>query len=175
MVRQTSSTGETILHYIDEVDHLDEVRPSSVAKNTLADLRISFAFSNSAICFFNRLISACAFRSRPGRNTGVDIGPLLPQPQRLRIDSEPPSDMASRSEIRRMIGARFGEHPQRTLTKFGRVRVSHSSILQKDKTERNPGRFRDPSSGDAGKSSESSLPRRLNSSTSPTSAYADLR
>ena len=39
MVRQTSSTGETILHYIDEVDHLDEVRPSSVVKNTLADLK----------------------------------------------------------------------------------------------------------------------------------------
>ncbi len=46
------------------------------------------------------------------------------------------------SEFGRVIGACFGEHPQRTLTKLGRVRVSHSSILQKDQTERNPGRFR---------------------------------
>jgi len=53
MVRQTSSTGEPVLHHIDEADHLDEVRPSSVAKNTLADRRISSASPNSAICFFN--------------------------------------------------------------------------------------------------------------------------
>jgi|GEM_PF-6219554 len=66
MVRQTSSTGEAILHHIDEGDHLDEGRPSSVAKNTLADRRISFAFSNSTICFFNRLISACASDVVPG-------------------------------------------------------------------------------------------------------------
>ncbi|RQP12816.1 MAG: hypothetical protein EAS51_01650 [Microbacteriaceae bacterium] len=57
---------ETITHLVDERDHLDEGRPSSVAKNTLADRRISFAFSNSAICFFKRLISACASLEVPG-------------------------------------------------------------------------------------------------------------
>jgi len=38
-----------------------------------------------------------------------------------------------------MIVAGHGKHPQRTLTKLSRIRVSHSSIPQKDKTERNPG------------------------------------
>ncbi len=37
---------ETRLHLIDEADHLDEGRPSSVAKDTLTDRRISFAFSS---------------------------------------------------------------------------------------------------------------------------------
>ena len=66
MVRQTSSTGEAILHHIDEGDPLDEGRPSLVAKNTLADRRISFAFSNSTICFLGRLISSCASDVVPG-------------------------------------------------------------------------------------------------------------
>src|SRR5664279_1668648 len=57
---------KTILHHIDEGDHLDEGRPSPVAKNTLADRSISFAFSSSAICFFNRLISICAPDDVPG-------------------------------------------------------------------------------------------------------------
>jgi len=35
-------------------------RPSSVAKNTLAERRISLTFSNSAIYFFSRLMSSCA-------------------------------------------------------------------------------------------------------------------
>ncbi|GGF47180.1 hypothetical protein GCM10010922_23730 [Microbacterium sorbitolivorans] len=46
---------ETTTHLVDERDHLYEGRPSSVANNMLADRRISFAFSNSAICFFNRI------------------------------------------------------------------------------------------------------------------------
>ena len=66
MVRQTSSTGEAIFHHIDEADHLDEGRPSSVAKNTLTERKISFVFSNSEIYFFNRLISACASDVAPG-------------------------------------------------------------------------------------------------------------
>ena len=57
---------EAILHHIEEADHLDERRPSSVAKNTLADRRISFAFSNSTICFFNRLTFICATDGVPG-------------------------------------------------------------------------------------------------------------
>ncbi|MCK9917007.1 MULTISPECIES: hypothetical protein [Microbacterium] len=57
---------ETTTHPVNERDHLDERRPSSVAKNTLADRRISFALSNSAIYFFNRLISAWASLEVPG-------------------------------------------------------------------------------------------------------------
>jgi hypothetical protein len=49
--------------------------------------------------------------------------------------------MAGRGEIRQVIRTSLREHPQRTLTKIGWVGVSHSSILQKDQTERNPGRF----------------------------------
>ncbi|GAB33127.1 hypothetical protein [Gordonia otitidis] len=47
---------ETTTHLVDERDHLYEGRPSSVAKNMLTDRRISFAFSNSTICFFNRIL-----------------------------------------------------------------------------------------------------------------------
>jgi hypothetical protein len=57
---------ETSLHLIDEGNHLDEGRPSSVAKNTLAERRISFDFSNSTICIFSRLISSCASDDVPG-------------------------------------------------------------------------------------------------------------
>jgi hypothetical protein len=40
------------------VGHID--LEAHVAKNTLADRRISFVLSNSKICFFKRLSSACA-------------------------------------------------------------------------------------------------------------------
>ncbi|MFM9917921.1 hypothetical protein, partial [Lacisediminihabitans sp. H27-G8] len=42
---------------------------------------------------------------------------------------------------RQVIGSSLGKHPQRTLTKLRRIRVSHSSILQKERAERYPGRF----------------------------------
>lgn len=49
---------ETISTLIDEADHLDEGRPSSVAKNTDASRSTWFAFSSSAMRFFNCLTSA---------------------------------------------------------------------------------------------------------------------
>ena len=57
---------ETNLHLIDEGAHLDEGRPSSVAKNTLAEPTMSFASSNSTICFLNRVISSCSSDDAPG-------------------------------------------------------------------------------------------------------------
>lgn len=53
-------------HHVDEGDRFDEVRPSSVGKNTLADRGIPLAFSSSAICFLNRLIFTCASQVMPG-------------------------------------------------------------------------------------------------------------
>src|SRR5690606_8899563 len=57
---------ETIPVFIDEPDHLGQGRSSSFAKNTLAALRISFAFRNSETSFCSRLISAAASVVNPG-------------------------------------------------------------------------------------------------------------
>jgi hypothetical protein len=57
---------ETIPVLVDEPDHLGQGRSSSFAKNTLAALRISFAFRSSETSFCSRLISAAASVVSPG-------------------------------------------------------------------------------------------------------------
>jgi hypothetical protein len=125
-LRYTHSAGDeldpkAIPHHVDEDDHFDRVRPSSVANNTLADQRISFAFSSSVICFFNRLIFTGALWGRSWPSAGHDLGTLAPHPQRFRIDPEPTADMASGSKMGWVIGSCFGRHPQRTRMKIGRA------------------------------------------------------
>ncbi len=57
---------ETIPVQVNEPGHLGQGRSSSFAKNTLAALRISFAFRSSAFSFCSRLISAAASVVTPG-------------------------------------------------------------------------------------------------------------
>src|SRR5690606_6921576 len=58
---------ETMLHRVDESDHLVVGRSSSAAKNADAAFRISFARRSSAFSFFNRFNSACSTEVIPGR------------------------------------------------------------------------------------------------------------
>lgn len=57
---------ETIPVVVDKPDYLGQGRSSSFAKNTLAALRISFAFRSSAFSVCNRLIFAAASVVNPG-------------------------------------------------------------------------------------------------------------